>query len=225
MPRKLILILAAVIPFGVYIIAKRIYWSYYRMPTAYNYTTEDYMRATAEIQGSLSISEDDTVFVGDSHTSHFPLTEMFGSRYKNRGIGSNQTSHILNRIKPIAAARPSVIFLEGGYNDISAGKPVNQAFENYKQIIGIIHKTSPSTRLIIQSVFPVCKGSLKFMPGVDSLNMLLKDYCRVNSIDFLDLNPLFKVGNKLDTSATWDGIHLTFDGYKRWYDTVRHFLR
>lgn len=224
MPRKTLLILSLGLNIAVvlFFIGKRIYWSYYKNPVTYSYTVADYMIATANLQSNLAIDTGDIVFVGNSLTSHFPM-EMFGdTKYKNRGVGSNTTKEILDRIKPIAEAHPAVIITEVGFNDISAGRPVIQAFNNYCNIIQIIRTTAPRTTLIVQSTLPV--GDIKYMPSVDSLNTLLKQHCIENKIQYLDLHPVLRKGAGLDSTLTWDGIHLNYEGYKRWYDTVNKFL-
>lgn len=224
MPRKLLYLLAAAIPFIIYTGARKIYQYYNTPPVLYKFTQDEYMVATAELQTNLPIDTGDIVFVGNSLTSNWPLMEMFGSmKYKNRGIASNTTAHILRRIKFIAQSCPSVIFVEGGVNDFFAGISAAQSFENFKQIIDVVKTTSPHTRLIIESTFPVCMETTPLMKRIDSLNNLLKEYCR-DKVEFLDLQGIYRKNNALDSSLTWDGVHLNYEGYKRWRDTVRAVL-
>lgn len=223
MPRKLLYLLAAAIPFIIYFSTKKIYQYYTAKPILYRFTQDDYMLATAVLQSNLRVDTSDIVFVGDSHTSNFPLAEMLGPNYKNRGIASNQATHILNRITGIARACPRVILLQCGANDLFAGKSVASVFVTYKNIIETVRKISPRTRIIIQSTPPVCMETIPLMPGIDSLNNLLKNYCR-GCIEYLDLHPLLRKNNALDSSLTWDGVHLNYEGYKRWRDTVRTVL-
>lgn len=223
MPRKtlLILSLALNVAFVLFFIGKRIYWTYYRMPTAYEYNEEDYMRATAQKQNALPIDTADWVFVGNSLTSNFPVEEMMGPGLKNRGIAGNKTGDILQRIESIAQYRPAGILVEAGINDLNEKKSVKEIFINYKSIIDLIREVSPGTQIIIQSTLPVCKTSLPLMPGVDSLNNLLKECCWRYGLDYLDLHKVLRKGNGLDSACTWDGIHLNYEGYRRWAAEVK----
>jgi lysophospholipase L1-like esterase len=223
--RTVTMVALAIAPFIIYIVAKRIYWTYFRMQSSYSYTVEDYMIATAELQSNLKIDSGDIVFVGNSLTSHFPINELFGStRFKNRGIGSNTTEHILRRIEPIARAYPSVVLLEAGINDFKVKKTVIDTYRTYKQIVEVIRRISPGTRVFVHSTLPVSKENLALMPAVDSLNHLLKRYCITERLNYIDLHPLLRKGPGLDSSYTWDGIHLNMQGYSKWKNEVEKYL-
>lgn len=227
MPRKTLLILSVAInaAFVLFFIGKRIYWTYFRQPEEHTYNLTDYMHATAEIQAMLPIDSADIVFVGNSLTSNFPLTEMFGTlRIKNRGVGSSRITDILERIHPIAGSKPSKLFLEGGVNDLLDNRPVKEVFIDYTKLIDVITDISPSTKLYVQSTCPVVGIKHDVQPGIDSLNIRLRKYCDSTRIPFVDMDPLFKVNGKLNPELTWDGIHLNAEGYRRWYKSVKKYF-
>jgi len=208
----------------LFFVGKRIYYRYFRK-RGYEFSAEDTMRAAAEIQGQLPIGQNDIVFVGTSLTANFPLHEFFpGLTVKNRGIGSNQLTHMLARIKPIAEGHPRMIFLEGGINDIAAGVGVNNVFSLYKQVVETIKQISPATQIIIQSTLPVSGTSLPLMPGVDELNQLLAEYANKEGVILLDLGKAMMKDSALDSCLTWDGVHLNYRGYERWREVVAPYL-
>lgn len=224
MPRKTLLVLSIAlnIAFVLFFIGKRIYWTYLKNPASYPFTPQDYMVATAELQSHLPIDSNSIVFVGNSLTSNFQVYEFFpGMPVRNRGIGSNQTTHILQRIKGIAECGPKMIFIEGGINDLAANRSVDSVLLVYKQIIETIRQASPTTKVIVQSTLPVCGTSAALMPAVNKLNGLLNEYA---GEDYLDIGTHLLKDGELNKAYTWDGIHLNYEGYKIWAGVVRsHF--
>lgn len=227
MPRRTLLALSLClnIATALFFIGKRVYWTYFRKVDKVVYDGSDYMKATASIQAELPIDSNDIVFVGNSLTSNFPLYELFpGLPVKNRGVAMNHMVHILNRIKDIARCHPRMIFLEGGINDLSAGRSVDSVMILYDQVVKKIADTSPRTILIIQSTLPVCGTSGHLMPEVDELNKRLKQYAGDRGLRFLDIAGALIKGRELDPELSWDGIHLTFEGYRIWAGAVSAYL-
>lgn len=203
------------------IIGKRIYYSTYGSPSP-SFDITAYMAAINEIQESLPIDTGDIVFVGTSLTANFPLNEIFNTtKIKNRGIASNQLTHISDRISCITDARPKVIYLEAGINDLEQGVPAMVTADRYKYLIDKIDSLSPGTNVIVQSTLPVCYGYLHLMNKVDSLNNLIKEYCSKKGIMYLDIGSTLRKGPSLDTSYTWDGVHLNAAGYRMWAEALR----
>lgn len=207
-----------------YLIGKRIYYAPPH-PVPYTYSADAYMRNTAALQNSLPIDTTDIVFIGNSLTSNFPIYEMFGNPHiKNRGVGSNKLIDMVNRVEPIAAQRPKKIFIEGGINDLLYGAPVENALGTYQLLIEFIRSKSPGTKLYIQSTLPTSGESIVVMPAIDSLNNQLKKFCSEENITFVDLHPALRKGQGLDTSLTWDGIHLNIKGYRKWQTIVEGYF-
>lgn len=171
------------------------------------------------------VNNTDVVFVGNSLTEAFPVTELFGPRYKNRGIGGNSTEHILHRIQGIAKGRPKKIFLEGGVNDLIAGIPVDSMINNYKLIIGIISSESPATMIYVQSLFPTSLQYSYLNKTIVDANALIANYCKKHGVEYIDLHSRMTKSEGLDKSLTEDGIHLNGKGYTIWQKTIEQYLR
>lgn len=170
---------------------------------------------------SLSISNKDIVFVGNSLTEGFPLTEMFAGRpVKNRGIGWNESRHVVGRIAGIAQFAPRKIFIEMGINDFIAHTSPDTVFNNFKETVRIIRNISPSTVIYIQSVTPNGRGYYNNQPSIVVLNSLLKGYCDQENIRFVDLYSLFYKNGGLDSACTYDGIHFNGKGYAIWKSAI-----
>ena len=211
-----------------FLVGKRIYFyekSLEIVPKAPGYFdfSEKWNKARSSTFNYLPIDSTDVVFVGTSITDQFPINEMFHTlRIKNRGIGSNYSWQIVNRIEPIVQSHPRKLFLEMGINDLEADITVDSLLANYKTVVGIIKKESPRTVIYIQSIFPVVrtKGYGKCQPFIEKINPILKEYCEKSGINFVNIYPLLFKNDGLDSTLTWDGTHLNFEGYKLWKNGI-----
>jgi len=177
--------------------------------------------ARNSVYNTLSIDTGDVVFVGTSLTEGFPVAEVFHSaNFKNRGIGGNQTKHILGRIREITQGKPGKIFLDAGVNDIISGVPIDTLFAPYQEIVHIIRNESPRTHLYVQSVFPVGAAHKDSEPLVEAFNARLRSYCAQNNIDFIDIFPLLVKNGLLDKTCTFDDLHLNGKGYEIWKNAI-----
>lgn len=181
--------------------------------------------AKNDILGRLPISPGDIVFVGNSITERFPMNEMFGSvKVKNRGIGSNSTAHVLNRIGPIARAKPSKIFIEVGINDLAFKVPLQTILANFKSIVDTIRAYSPSTGIYIQSILPTTGPDHYLMPEIIDLNDELKSICEEMYVTLIDTYTPFVADRQMDTALTTDGTHLNYQGYKKYVDVLNAYV-
>ena len=102
------------------------------------------------------------IMLGDSLTENTPFNELTQFRFhiKNRGISSDNTCGVLNRINRSGINNAAKIFILLGINDIGNGIELTESMKNYEAIINSIKKISPSTKIYIQSVFPVDHNKL-----------------------------------------------------------------
>lgn len=173
---------------------------------------------------SLPIREDDIVFVGNSLTEGFPITELFGPNFKNRGIRGNTTLDVLRRIESIAIKKPRKIFLEIGINDLKNGVPIDSTYRNYISIVEKIRALSTITQIIIQSLTPTSGYYLSTNAEVVIINKMLYNYCKKNDLIYIDLFTPLQSGNGLDNTFTNDGLHLNYSGYKIWQEKIENYL-
>lgn len=174
----------------------------------------------------LEIDSTDIVFVGSSLTEGFPLGELYPNLViKNRGIGWNESRHVVDRIPLIAARHPNKIFLEMGVNDILNKGSFDTVFENYRKTIEIIRTLSPNTFIYVQSVMPMGTNNQYCQACVLALNKRLEGYCDLYTLRFIDIySSLYKNGG-LDSAYTYDGIHLNGAGYKLWQQAIDRSVR
>lgn len=211
----------------LFIAGKRYYYSYGASAgnaSKVNFFDQwDKMRAST--YASLPIDTSDIIFLGNSLTEAFPVTEIFGPHFKNRGIGGNQTSHILHRVGDIAISRPRKIFLEGGVNDLNAGCSVDSIFKNFLRIFDSIAIIAPKTKLYVQSIFPTCYEYSRVNDSIIALNKKLSRHCDLKGLTYIDIYSKIAEGSKLDSALTEDGIHLNAKGYTIWRQAIEQYLK
>ncbi len=70
---------------------------------------EAYFKERNEYYSKFPIQSDDIVFIGNSLTEMFNVTELFGN-VKNRGIGGDKSRGLLFRLASIVEGKPKKIF-------------------------------------------------------------------------------------------------------------------
>lgn len=160
----------------------------------------------------------DVVFLGDSLTDGCDLTKYYPEFSTfNRGIGGDTSYGLLGRLKVSAYdARPKVIVLLIGGNDILGGKTLESVYENYQKIIEGIKENLPETKIVWCSL--TAMGD-KCAPKNDTAiicNQKIKLLANKYDCYFVDLfTPLCNVETgEIFEDYTVDGAHFTDEGYK-----------
>ena len=165
--------------------------------------------------------EADIVFLGDSITSQGIWNEFFPSyRIVNRGIGGETTSDIVKRLDTVLSTKPSKVFVMVGINDLAKDFSVRKIIKSYDLLISKL--TENGINVIIQSTIQ-CSPTEKYVRSVNELNNKLKKLSESKKVKFLDLEELSSE-NGLDSKYTYDGIHLTSEGYIYWVKKIRPLL-
>lgn len=179
----------------------------------------------------VEIPKDRTILVGDSITQRGLWNEMLpDSPIINRGINSDSTEGILNRLRPITDAKPEKIFLMAGINDLYAEKSVDEIVDRYGEILRNISAETPETEVYVQSVLPL-NYSMYFAgekiknETIQELNSELLKLSGDSNATYIDLYPLFEKDGQLNEEFTFDGIHLTGKGYAVWENAIYDYIK
>ena len=180
-------------------------------------------RYSAEKESAFAASKlerADVVFLGDSITDAGAWDEYYpGLTVANRGVSSNETSHVAARLDEIVRLRPGKLFLMIGVNDISGGRGEAEIRKDYQAILARLEADLPDTEIYVQSTLPV--DAEFWVPGVNegvsSLNTWLKNEAEKRGHTYLDVGALFKAQDgSLDRSYSPDGLHLSGPAYAKW---------
>jgi lysophospholipase L1-like esterase len=179
----------------------------------------------------MPISKTDTVFLGDSLTAGFELQQYFpGRNVKNRGLSGDMTHEVLYRLEEVLNARPHKLFLMIGINDLFNGEDEVIIFGNIVKILEEFRVGSPETKLYLQSILPVNESIMFSDENINlmifSLNDSLRRYCKENKVQFIDLYGHFlNTSGEMDMKYTYDGVHLSGEGYQLWAGLILHFIQ
>lgn len=166
------------------------------------------------------IVESPVVFLGDSITAACEWRELFGWNLPilNRGIGGDTTAGVLSRLRAITAIRPTAIFLMIGTNDLGFLEP-GEISDNIARIVDTVGQGSPRTFIYLQSILP--SRSLKRNHRAQEVNLRLSKLPVSAQVSYLHLYDAFLDDERLlATPFTYDGLHLTGDGYLMWKSQI-----
>jgi lysophospholipase L1-like esterase len=186
----------------------------------------------AAVYNHLKIDSSDIVFLGNSLTEAFPVTEYFENIHvKNRGVSGYLTKEVLENMGNVLKSYPKKIFIEIGINDIKYGlsdkpKMTQELLDNYNKILRNIRKDCPRTEVYVQSILPINKI---YDPNVaDTINTIIidvnsgiKELAEKYNYHFIDLYTRFAENNCLPVKYTTDGIHLNETAYELWAATIK----
>jgi lysophospholipase L1-like esterase len=182
-----------------------------------------YERWTSQFE-HLEIQAGDVVFLGDSITEGGAWDELFpGMPVRNRGIGGDTTSGVLDRLDQITRGRPGKVFLKIGTNDLFIGVPEAEIAANVARIVRELKAASAGTQVYVQSVLP---RQVEYRQAVESLNERLQAVAAASGATWIDLYPRFldaADGSIRDDLAN-DGLHLLGDGYLIWREQIARLV-
>lgn len=177
-----------------------------------------------------------TVFVGDSITQEFHLSEYFpNERTYNRGIGGDTTVGLLTRLEEsIFALQPKQLVLQIGTNDFTVLQLEAEAtIENLKKVIERIHQQMPALPILLVSVYPLHEPTLNLgrqdphtfrkNSRIQKINEGIKNIPNVQFVNLYDA--LVDNQGQLNMTLSRDGLHLNALGYQVVAKTIQPLLK
>ena len=181
----------------------------------------------------LPIDSNDIVFVGNSITDNCEWHELLDNPdIKNRGIGTDVSMGVYDRLNPITDGKPAKIFLMIGINDVLHDLSTDSIMGNITRIVQKIRRETPSTRLYLQSLLPFNSSFGKFSklagkePQIVEINQRLKQLAATEQCTYIDIySHLTAPGTAtLDPAYTNDGLHLLGNAYLVWKAVLLPYL-
>ena len=164
------------------------------------------------------------VMIGDSITHNGRWDLLFPDLpMRNFGINGERSEHLLQRLDPVIALRPTKLFLLIGTNDLSAAIPIDEIVGNVEQLVDRVHAALPDCRVHIQTVMPRARN---FAARVIELNQGYAASAAAKGMPLIDLYTLLDDGSgKIRSDVTNDDLHLTGAGYSIWRKALEPYLR
>lgn len=168
------------------------------------------------------------IWLGDSITDGCEWSELFPNYNNlNRGVSSDNTFGVLNRLPEIIRRMPAKVFILIGINDIARNIPVDVILRNYTKMVERIQQESPRTKIYAQSLLPTNNQFTQFKNHqnkeavIQTVNKGIAQLAIDKKINFIDLYAAFQdKEGRLDVRFTNDGLHLTGAGYLRWKEVL-----
>ncbi len=184
------------------------------------------------------------IFVGDKTVSPMPdvYTEIQEDQVWSSVDGSLPLDSNLDSIAIIHTAgekgtsipsaaeiyKPQYIIITVGLENGVAYCNEEKFKEYYVELISAIKEASPSTNIILQSIFPISKQAEKENPNIsndriDRANLWIAEICETTSTRFLNTASALKdsKGYLAAEYDSGDGITLNSDGYKAMIEYIR----
>ena len=189
----------------------------------------DIYRSRVQMFQAMPSGKKDIVFAGDSITFWGDWTERLGTKkVKNRGIPGDTSFGLLEHLEKLLKAKPDKLFIMIGVNDLARHIPVSVLLENYRRMIQVSNSLSPGTDVYFQTILPV-NSSFKKLENhyaaaikIEQVNDSLRSWASGNNIRLIDLSASFSDAKRnLKEDLTWDGVHLTADGYQLWVTVLK----
>lgn len=172
------------------------------------------------------VKKADIVFVGDSITARGEWQEFFPDKVVlNRGIDSDVTEGVYNRLSIIIEEKPEHLFLMIGINDLRQNIPIERTIDYYGKILDTLQTSLPECEIYVQSVLPVNSSTGIPNTDVQALNEAIRKLSDNRSIPYIDIYSLLvDENNDLPHSYSIDGVHMTGEGYQIWIDVVSEYI-
>lgn len=179
---------------------------------------------------SFKHSKKDIVFLGNSITFWAEWSELLRNKHaKNRGIPGDITFGVLHRLDEVIIGKPAKVFILIGINDVAKNIPDTVILQNYKRMIDRLKAGSPRTKIYFQTMLPTNASFNKLTAHYNkeahiiAINAGLKQLAEEEQITLIDTYAAFVDANgSLKKELTFDGVHLTKDGYYKWVALLKN---
>lgn len=185
-------------------------------------TIEKCLQAWANSLRQLN-AKADIVFFGDSLIYYGEFSSIFPDKTVcNLGLRGDTIKGMIDRVELVIMLNPKKIYLMAGINDV-ANNSEEQFRVRYDELVQRLKKYLPSSEIAVFSILPVNDSA--FSIGCNNIQI-----CKCNSqikriaieygVYYIDLFSVYEENGMMPNTLTIDGIHLSNDGYYKWYNEL-----
>ena len=139
---------------------------------------------------------------------------MPGEEVLNLGVAGDTSDDVVARLEAVVEARPALIALLIGTNDLAWRRSVEHVVRNVETILVTLRTELPEVRILVQSVMP--RGH-EFADQIRDINRHLWQFAPTVHAAWLDLWPAMALEDgELNPAYTDDRLHLNAEGYRVW---------
>ena len=115
---------------------------------------------------------------------------------------------------------------------MARGKSIDYVLEHTEKIILQIKKQSKNTTIYLQSILPINPYVVKKFSGhknnhqkIIEANQRLKSLAKKHHLKYINLHKSMRNGKQhIKPKYTYDGLHLSEEGYKKWKRVIRKYV-
>jgi hypothetical protein len=170
------------------------------------------------------VPEGAIVFSGNSLTYGFPFEQLGEQPFINHGVPGAFASTMLLQTESLHDAKPAMLFLESGINDLLSGSSADEVCRAWSALLDKLSAELGATRIVVQSVLPVNIQKPGIYEEIRKVNAFLYAECMKRGLVFIDIHTRLQQNGKLGIRFSTDGVHLTPDGYAVWVETIKPLL-
>ena len=167
--------------------------------------------------GNFKAAFKDILIVGDSLVQALVEYHLLDETQAIGEVGAG-TDELEQLTGTIVSANPKVLVLHYGENHLDKRERTPYFIRNYKACIETLQKRLPSTKIYVDSIFPVQEKARKTEPyavNIDYYNSLMAEMAKELNVTFLDYTPLWS--SFTTDYYDHDGIHPKYAFYKEQY--------
>lgn len=180
------------------------------------------------------VIDDNYLFVGDFYTDKFNFDDL-DYHYVKIADKDLTTEKLLNDLdKKVYDFNPSHVFINVGMNDLDGDKSNDEIIDNLENIIKGIKDNRPYAKVFIESLYPINKDVDDYddkiidkdidNKRIKELNSKIKELCKKEKIEYLDLYSVLESDDKLNSDYTENGIYLNDKGYDTILEKINKIL-
>ncbi len=172
---------------------------------------------------SLSKSQFDSVFLGDSITSQGKWEDEFGAKTCVLAVPGTTVEGCAQMAEAIPQMSAKKVFVMVGVNNLGNWNYLKTIEKDYQRLIDALKDSD--IKLYIESILPVCASSKVDNAKVKEANQLIKKIAEENDCVYVDIYDSFLDENNeyMDSGLSKDGIHLNDKGYKKLYSLLKPY--
>jgi lysophospholipase L1-like esterase len=191
--------------------------------------TERHIQARADLFERLEAKPGGIVLLGDSLTERGEWRELLErDDILNRGIAGDTARGARSRLDPVIRARPRLVVIMLGINDLEAGRAPADVAADIDEIVIVLRQRLPDVRIVLQGVLPmrdVGRGLGVSLQAVDDLDARIASLAKRHRATFVDVrSQLVDSSGQLSAATTQDGVHLNGAGYALWAAALAEHL-